>query len=230
MQHGTDMEPAARAAYEVQTGEIMQPLVLKGGVYSASLDGMTLEGYLIVEIKCPFRGQDSALWKDVADGTVSRHYGVQVQHQLMVSGAATAHLWVFDGVHGLLRPIKRDEAAMQRICEGWDLFQRFIDSDTPPPLTDADTVFRADAGWTQAAHDYAQAKLVSETADAGLVVARDALVALASHPREQGAGIAVTRFWKVGNISYARIPALQGLDLSSYRAKSREEVRVTAVS
>lgn len=45
MQHGTDMEPAARAAYEVQTGEIMQPLVLKDGVYSASLDGMTLEGY-----------------------------------------------------------------------------------------------------------------------------------------------------------------------------------------
>lgn len=118
MQHGTDLEPAARAAYEVQTGNIMQPLVLRDSAYSASLDGMTLDGDLIVEIKCPVRGQDSALWKVVADGTVPGHYGVQVQHQLMVSRAATAHLWVFDGAHGLLSPIERDEAVMQRIREG----------------------------------------------------------------------------------------------------------------
>lgn len=91
MQHGTDLEPAARAAYELKTGEIMQPLVLQDGAYSASMDGMTLNGGLIVEIKCPVRGQDSALWKDVADGTVPGHYGVQVKHQLMVSGAAIAH-------------------------------------------------------------------------------------------------------------------------------------------
>ena len=62
MQHGTNLESAARAAYEEQTGTIMQPLVLQDGAYSASLDGMTLEGDLIVEIKCPVRGQDSALW------------------------------------------------------------------------------------------------------------------------------------------------------------------------
>ncbi len=63
MQRGTDLEPAARAAYETETGTIMQPLVLQDGLYSASLDGMTLEGDLIVEIKCPFKGQDSELWK-----------------------------------------------------------------------------------------------------------------------------------------------------------------------
>ena len=230
MQHGTDMEPAARAAYEVQTGEIMQPLVLQDSVYSASLDGMTLDGDLIVEIKCPFRGQDSALWKDVADGTVPGHYGVQVQHQLMVSGAAMAHLWVFDGVHGLLRPIERDEAAMQRIREGWDLFQGCLESSTPPPLTDADTVLREDADWTDAALAYAKAKLASEAAGAGLEKARDALVALAGHPREQGAGVAVTRFWKAGNVDYKKVPVLKGLDLNCYRGKAREEVRVVTAA
>ena len=40
-------------AYEEQTRLVMQPLVLDGGVYSASLDGMTLDGDLIVEIKVP---------------------------------------------------------------------------------------------------------------------------------------------------------------------------------
>ena len=47
-----------------------------------------------------------------------------------------------------------------------------------------------------------------------------------NHPREQGAGVAVTRYWKAGNVAYAKIPALQGLDLSCYRGKAREEVRV----
>ena len=87
MQQGTHLEPAARAAYEEQTGTIMQPLVLQAGAYSASLDCMTLEGELIVEIKCSVRGRDSALWKEVQGGWVLDHYVAQVQHQLTVSGA-----------------------------------------------------------------------------------------------------------------------------------------------
>ena len=229
MQRGTDMEPLARAAYEEQTGLVMQPLVLESGGYSASLDGMTLEGDLILEIKCPLRGTRSDLWLDVSAGQVPEHYAIQVQHQLMVSGAAQAHLWCFDGEDGLLRIVERDETAMEQIREGWGWFQGFLDSDSPPPLTDADTVLRSDAGWANAAQAYSQAKQASEAADAALAQARDALVALANHPREQGSGVTVTRYLKAGNVAYSKIPALQGLDLSSYRGKAREEIRITAL-
>jgi putative phage-type endonuclease len=41
MVHGTKLEPEARAAYEEQTGQIMNPLVLQDGGFSASLDGIT---------------------------------------------------------------------------------------------------------------------------------------------------------------------------------------------
>lgn len=227
MQHGTDMEPAARAAYEAQTGAVMQPLVLQDGPYSASLDGMDLDGQLILEVKCPYKGQSSALWDDAVVGRVPEHYQLQVQHQLMVSGAVLAHLWVFDGQQGLLLPIERDEAAMERIRQGWELFQTFLDSDTPPPLTDADTVQRSDAAWTAAARAFAEAKRLTDAADDALAKARDELAALAVHPREQGGGVSVTRYWKAGNVAYAKIPALKGLDLSCYRGKAREEVRVT---
>lgn len=226
MQHGTDMEPAARAAYEAETGSIMQPLVLQDGAYSASLDGMDLDGQLIVEIKCPFRAQDSELWRQVRAGQVPDHYAAQIQHQLMVSGAKLAHLYVFDGTQGLLRPVEPIDHAMQRIRQGWDLFQTYLDTDTPPPLTDADTVLRDDAAWTQAAQAFSQAKHAADQADKAVTKAREALVALARHPKEQGAGVSVTRFWKAGNVDYKRIPALQGLDLSCYRGKLREEVRV----
>jgi putative phage-type endonuclease len=228
MQRGTDLEPAARAAYEDQTGLIMQPLVLESGTYSASLDGMTLEGDLVLEIKCPLRGTRSELWQDVLDGSIPEHYAVQVQHQLMVSGATTAHLWVFDGSKGLLHAIERDEAAMARIQTAWDEFQRFLDTDTPPPLTEADTLVRRDQAWMQAAQAFQAAKQAADAAGETLEQARQALLALATHPKESGAGVTVTRFWKAGAVDYKKIPALQGLDLSPWRGKGREEVRVVA--
>lgn len=106
---------------------------------------MTLEGDLILEIKCPLRGCRSDLWQDVSAGTVPEHYMAQVQHQLMVAGAENAHLWVYDGQAGILHAIERDEAWIERIKEGWEGFQGFLDGDIPPSLTDADTLVRNDA-------------------------------------------------------------------------------------
>lgn len=57
--------------------------------------------------------------------------------------------------------------------------------------------------------------MAADLADVAVAQAREALLALAPHPKEQGAGVAVTRYWKAGNVDYKRISALQGLDLSS---------------
>jgi len=230
MRHGTGLEPAARSAYEAHTGHVMQPLVMQDGAYSASLDGITLDGGVIVEVKCPFKGQQSSLWKEVAAGQAPCHYAAQIQHQLMVARAKVAHLWVFDGTGGLLLAVPRDEAAMSAIRDAWDAFQVYLDEDRPPPLADADTVMRKDLAWTEAAQAYVLAKAAAQVADEGLERAKGALVALAKHPREQGAGVSVTRFWKTGSVDYKKVPALAGVDLEKYRGKAREEVRVTATS
>jgi putative phage-type endonuclease len=228
MRHGSAMEPMARAAYEERTGLVMQPLVLTDeGDYSASLDGITLEGDLIVEIKCPYKGQASALWQSVSVGEVPEHYRIQVQHQLMVAGATLAHLFVYDGTTGLLAEIERDEASMSAIRAAWDVFQKYLDTDTPPPLSDGDTAIRADTPWSEAAVAFLAAKRDVEAADAKLEEVRERLVALCQHPREQGAGVTVTRYWKNGSVEYKRVPELQGVDLDRYRGKGREEIRVT---
>ena len=227
MQRGTDLEPVARAAYEAETGLVMQPLVLEAGAYSASLDGMTLEGDLIVEIKCPLRGTRSALWQYVCQGQVPEHYTVQVQHQMMVSGAATAHLWVFDGQQGMLHAIGRDAALMERIRDAWDAFQQYLDCDTPPPLSEADTRQRSDEAWCRAAQAFAQSKQRADEAAAALETARAQLITLAQHPREQGAGVTVTRYWKQGSVDYKRIPELKTVDLDLFRRRASEEVRIT---
>jgi hypothetical protein len=182
-----------------------------------------------VEIKCPFRGQHSPLWKQAKEGLVPDHYAAQIQHQLMVAGASTAHLWVYAGREGVLVTVQRDDDLMQRIRESWAEFQTYLVSDSPPPLTEKDSALRADAEWSHAAQAYLQAKSAVDAADEGLETARKALVGLARHPREQGAGVSVVRLWKAGNVDYKTVPELKGVNLDRYRGKGREEVRVTTV-
>jgi hypothetical protein len=43
---------------------------------------------------------------------------------------------------------------------------------------------------------------------------------------QEGAGVAVTRYWKAGNVDYKKVVELRGVDLEVYRGKGREEVRV----
>jgi putative phage-type endonuclease len=228
MKHGTEMEPAARAAYEAETGFVMQPLVMTSGEYSASLDGITLKGDLIVEIKCPYKGQSSELWQSVEAGEIPPMYTVQIQHQMLVSGATLAHLWVFDGTVGLLVDIERDDVCQQRIKNAWDEFNNFVDTDTSPPLSELDTELRDDDEWVLAAQLYRDAKVNSEDAAKKLEEAKERLTNLASdHPSIKGGGVTVSRFWKAGNIDYKNVPEITGVDLHQYRGEGSWVVKVS---
>lgn len=227
MARGTQLEPEARLAYEALTGHIMQPLVLVDGDYSASLDGLTFDGSLIVEIKCPYKGKASNLWQAVEAGEIPAYYQWQIQHQLMVSGATQAHLYVFDGKDGILLEVAKFADAEERIHAAWDEFWPSMVSDTPPPLADKDKVMREDSAWQAAAKDYLALKAESDAVADKLDAAKAALVGLAKHPSETGSGVTVTRFWKQGSVDFKKVPELAGVELDAYRGKAREEVRVS---
>jgi putative phage-type endonuclease len=226
MAHGTKLEPLAREAYEQLTGNVMEPLVLVEGEYSASLDGITLDGGLLLEIKCP-KSKDSKLLAEAKAGRVPVHVFWQMQTQLLVSQARLAHLYIFDGTTGILLEQKPEPEVWDTIRREWDRFMAFIHTDQPPPLTDRDTVIRTDAEWQGAASEYVALKQAAETAAEQLDVAKQRLVTLASHTSETGGGVTVTRYWKAGSIDYKKIPEIQALDLERYRGAPREETRVT---
>lgn len=94
----------------------------------------------------------------------------------------------------MLHAIGRDAALMERIQNGWEGFQRYLDQDIPPPLSEADTRQRSDDAWRQAAQAFAQSKQRADEAAAALEAARAQSITLAQHPREQGAGVTVTRY------------------------------------
>ena len=227
MLRGTALEPAARAAYEALTGHLMQPVVLVDGDYSASLDGMTLDGQLVLEIKVPFKGASSALWQEAEVGRIPVHYQWQLQHQLMVAKAELAHLFVFDGDRGLLLEARPQPDDWVQLRDHWDAFMRCVQEDVAPGLAEGDTRLREDEAWTKAASAYLKAKREADAASAELDQAKGALLKLTAGPMERGGGVQVTRYWKTGSVDYKKVPALAGVDLSPYRSPSREEVRIT---
>lgn len=228
MKHGTEMEPLARAAYEAMTGAVMQPLVVVDGNYSASLDGITLDGDLIVEIKCPYKGKVSELWQSVEAGEIPEMYRIQIQHQLFCSGATKAHLWVFDGTDGLLLNVEKDEVSQQRIRKAWEVFQTYVDTDTPPLLSERDSELREDAEWISAAQLYRDAKFRCDEAAKELEVTKAALLCLSSdHPSIKGGGVTVSRFWKAGSVDIKKIPQVTEVDLDQYRGEGSWVVKVT---
>jgi len=155
---------------------------MQDGLYSASLDGITLAGDLIVEVKCPFRGRQSKLWRGAREGNVPAYYVAQIQHQMVVSGASEAHLWVYVEGEGLLLTLRRDEAAMEAIRGVWDTFSLYLDGDNPPPLSDADSAQRDDPAWGKAAAAFVVAKRNVDSSNEALDAARQRLVDLAMHP------------------------------------------------
>ena len=227
MMHGMQLEPAARAAYEALTGHVMQPLVLLDGEYSASLDGITLGGDRVLEIKCPVKGRESTLWKSVEVGRLPEHYRWQVQHQLMVARADVVDVFVFDGSEGVRLEIKPELTCRQRIHEAWDAFSAFVAQRTPPPLSKGDVRQRDDAEWAEAAQEYIEAKRAADAVQRTLDEAKGRLIALTSHSSEAGGGVTVTRFWRRGSIDYSKIEELRAKDLEPYRSAPRLETRIT---
>lgn len=208
MQRGLELEPKARLAYEESTGNIMEPVVMVNGDYSASLDGISLDGDLILEVKCPLKGQQSDTWKTAAVGMVERHYELQIQHQLMVSGADLCHFYVFDGTEGLTVEVQPNNDDIEMLRSAWDEFMTFVETDTAPPITAADTVTRQDEAWKQAAEQYIDFKQAADEAVRVTDEAKARLVALVRHSSERGHGVSVCKF-------------VRG------KASAKEEVRVT---
>jgi putative phage-type endonuclease len=228
MLHGAQLEPQARAAYEALTGHVMQPLVLLDGEYSASLDGITLGGERVLEIKCPLRGRESTLWKTIEAGRLPDHYHWQVQHQLMVAGAVVADVYVFDGSEGLLLEVTPDASCRVRIHEAWGSFSAHLAQRTPPPLSKGDVRQRDDPEWTTAARAYIEARRTADEVQRTLDAAKAQLIALTSHTSETGSGVTVSRYWRRGSIDYSKIEELRALDLEQYRGAPRIEIRVSA--
>jgi putative phage-type endonuclease len=217
MRRGAEMESKARAAYESLTGNMMQPAERTHPLLHwlrASLDGITLDGALILEVKCPGReAHASALAGQVPD-----YYIPQVQAQLFVSAAERCHYWSFDGREGVLIEVLPDVAMQERIVRECQVFWQCVQSDTPPTAVLKDE--RTDAAWRDAAQKYIHAKAEAE-AYAKLADHYKATLAELAPQGASGAGVMLVKCEREGAIRYAEAikTMLPDVDLSPWRGK-----------
>lgn len=99
MQRGTDLEPAARAAYEVLTGDVVQECgFIRSTVPALDGAGCSLDGYLgdfetLVSLKCP---KTATHLRYLQEQRFPVEYEPQMLHELLITGASAYHFLSFD--------------------------------------------------------------------------------------------------------------------------------------
>jgi len=231
MLHGIVNEGRAREHYEWDHDCVMPACVVEDaeGEYGASLDGRREDGRRILEIKSPVAGSRSDLWAEAFIKRVPTHYEAQVQHQIMVSGAEVCDFLVYaaDIDSCRLVSIEPDPATQLAIRFAWDQFWPCYESRTPPEPVEGDFVERFDARWLALEAEYLLAKAVLRGAEAGEEKLRAELLRLAGDQSCRGEALRVTRYWARGNVDYAKIPELKGVDTEPFRKKGSYRNRIT---
>jgi putative phage-type endonuclease len=230
MQRGVALEAAARQAFEAQTGLIVEPGTREHPEHRflrASLDGITLDGTEIVELKVPRETFEAIR----TAREVPPHYYWQVQQQLAVSGAACCHLWIYSpDENSVLLSVMPSPDDIACLLSAAQALWRCVQTDTAPPLTDRDTIIRTDTEWLRVAAEYRNAEQVITEWTPALDRARRALIGLmqgAAHI--EGGGVVATRFARQGTVDYKAIvqARLPDVDVTAYRRPGGEQVRIT---
>ena len=122
MKEGTALEPEARKSFENQLGVDVAPVCLESTIYpwfKASLDGLSGDGAVVVEIKCG----ESAYEHVNTHGTVPKYYYGQLQHILAITGLSTIHFWNYRRQRRPLRlAVKRNDEYIFRLLSAEEKF------------------------------------------------------------------------------------------------------------
>ena len=238
MQRGLDRENEARVAYEHATGIVVQPEFLAHPEHPwlvGALDGRSMDGDVIAEFKLPRREHHEAALK----GEVPPYYRVQCMHYLGLAiatkrPAKVCHYVSLSPDHAQPFALVEVFPESDEIARLYDVAYRFwfehVMTDTPPPLTDRDTVVRADPAWLSLAEEYRHAESVVTEWSQKQAATKEALIAAAhGAARVKGGGISLTRFWREGTVDYAKLvkDVAPGVDLNTYRKAGAESVRIS---
>lgn len=223
MLRGTELEPIARGLFNLTTGLETKPAVLVKDWLMASLDGLDYASGSIVEIKCPGDKDHATAVK----GKVPDHYYPQLQHQIYVSDVPMAYYFSFDGVDGVIVEVPRDDKYIEKMLVEERKFYDCLLKQTPPEPTEGDYIEREDSLWIECATRWRSVTDSIKALEKEEEEIRKQLVFLSGESNTKGAGISLCQVQRKGNVEYAKIPELKGVNLDLYRKGSINTWRIT---
>lgn len=223
MQRGIDLEPMARDLFCAKTGHKMIPKVVVKDWAMASLDGIN-DWNEILEIKCPGPTQHQV----AVDGKVPDHYYPQLQHQMWVCNAEKVFFFSFDGFDGVTVEVKRDNDYIEKMIAEEFKFYMCLRENTPPEPSEGDYIERSDDIWEQCASQWRSVNENIKELERQEEELRKQLIFLSGESNTKGGGISLCQVIRKGNVEYAKIPELKGMNLDQYRKDSISSWRITS--
>ena len=221
MERGKRLEPEAREQFINRYGIGMQPAIVESLKYEflgASLDGISHDRTLLLEIKC-----GGAKLHDMAKrGEIPDYYKHQMQHQLFVTGAKKCFYYSYDGSDGICIEVLPDEAFVEQYLPKAREFWRCVAFNEPPPMQDKDYKDMSDNPlWNICAAEYKAICKEEEIIKEKKEKSRTELLELCGDQSCHGGGIKCMKTLVKGRVDYDAIPELKDLDLDKYRKEAK---------
>lgn len=228
MQRGIDLQDEALECFEKMTGLQMFTEIRVHPKYPfiiASLDGITLDGQHVVEIKCPGEKAHSI----ALSGKVPDYYMPQLQHQMEVCGHEHMYYFSYDGEKGVVIDVYRDGEYAKKLIEKEIDFWQCMRDVVPPELSEKDCARRDDFEWMSIAEQWAQSKQNLKQFEDKEKELRLRLIELCDEKNCMGGKAKACKSFRQGAIDYSLIPELKGVELNKYRKPVTISWRVTYV-
>jgi putative phage-type endonuclease len=228
MEHGNKYEDEARNMFEDDMGAKYPPVVVINNTcrdedievpMGASLDGYRKEDKTILEIKCPLKGTNSELWKEIVETSkLPEQYWLQCQQQLLVTESEKLYFWVYDvrNTSGLLQVVVPHKLTQAKIIDAW---MNYFSSPRPNP-TPEDLIESEDKEWLKKAKEWREINVTLQVFKEKEAKIRSDLIELSKGQSYIGGGIQLKHGISKGRVNYGKIPELKGIDLEPYRGNS----------
>lgn len=227
MQRGHDLEDQGRRYFENVIKTTISPKVVFSDKYyfmMASLDGISDDGKIVCEIKCPGHA-DHEIAKE---GEIPPKYIPQLQHQLAVTGLDKMYYVSYTTFDVAIVVVERDQSYIDNMIEKERIFwEEHVLKFIPPNMSDKDFIEKDDKGFMYAVNDFKEKKLMFEEAEKALDESRNYLISLCEGKSTKGFGFTITKSMRNGSVEYSRIGVIKDVDLDRYRKKPIETWRIT---
>ena len=229
MRRGKSYEAIARTEFNNLIGKKTNPKVVQHPSYEwlvSSLDGISDDGDLIVEIKVPGAQTHSK----AQEGIIEPHYNAQMQCQMACTGLKHCHFWSYNGTAGALVVVNRDDSFIADMLTKCEEFYRVNMLGFECPELDLERdYFNAsnDSEWTRLEALYQDACVMIEDLTKKKDSIRNEMIEKAGGWNVKGVSTRLTKVVSRGRIDYSKIEALKEINLEPYRSPSTSTWRIT---
>ena len=228
MKRGSEMEAQAREWFNAKYSMWVEPTVFEGAKnwqiasvdgfqdlttkYKGPVEDILTVTHVLLEIKCPGEATFAKIRKTKSP---LKEWEWQIQHQLCVTGGCGVNLLVYSPTEQIEISVERDEAMIEMLLEAEErFFERMVRYDFRSPK-----IVCSYENLEKDFEEMADAKEAERAAKVKYEALKERVLAQIDQTVDQvtAGRFGFTKTRCKGNVDYAAIPQLQGVNLEAYR-------------